>query len=233
MNPVQHARSSAHHHGGVWRDYVNFHLFFDQSKAAFPQVQHRIFLHTLDLGYELARRVHGETLMNSDGTAVSVRALTEQHMREDLGFRLGVDDWLNLMPEPLWYQKRDRVRLPREVEAFASEPEVAAAAMWGGEADEYKPVTEFLDLASTFTQHPLAHLILNNSLGLFLAEQALGPAIETRDGRIVPTRLVAEKIVHARTRRIATPEQVAGGIRLQPWMHGALVREAKALWGDE
>ena len=233
MNPVQHARSSAHHHGGTWKDYAPFHLFFDQSKAAFPQVQHRIFLHTTDLGYELARRVHGDHIMNSEGKAVSVKVLMEQHMREDLGFRLVLDDWLNLLPEPSWYAGRERVRLSREIQAFISEPEVAAAATWGGEADEYCPLTEFLDLGSRVSQNPLAPLVLNNSLGIFLAEQALGQAIETRCGRIVPLRLAAEKIVHARMRRIATPEQVAGGIRLVPWMHGALVREANALWGDE
>ena len=46
--------------------------------------------------------IFGRTLTNSDGTEVSVRAVAEQHVAEDLGFIPSLSDWLHEMTVHPW-----------------------------------------------------------------------------------------------------------------------------------
>ena len=55
MKPLQHARITAHRHGGVWQDWLAFHDWIDRSKSVFPSMQHRLFLHS-DFGAWLAEQ---------------------------------------------------------------------------------------------------------------------------------------------------------------------------------
>jgi hypothetical protein len=233
MNPIYHARSSAHRHGGHWRDYVAVHSFFDQSKAAFPSVQHRVFLHTTDFGRAAAVATFGNTLQLTGGGSASVEELVDQHLREDLGFRVTMDDWLNKLDPPEWAVRSRRRRMHPKIARFVDNPTEAAAATWGGAAADYAPVLAVLKLPTTLSPHPLARLVTMNSLGIFVAERIVGEAIETADGHIVPTRLVAERMVQAEMGLIPHAAGIAGRIGLDPWMHGALVREADRLWPED
>ena len=56
MKPLQHARIAAHRYGGEWEDWITIHDWIDRSKAIFPSMQHRMFLHS-DFGEWLAVRV--------------------------------------------------------------------------------------------------------------------------------------------------------------------------------
>jgi len=234
MNPVHHARSASRRFGGSWQDFVQFHSFFDQSKAAFPSVQHRIFLHTDDLGRALAKRVFGETLAVPGTDGISVDKLVDQHIREDLGTRIRLDDWLAQMRVPRWIENGHlrALRLTPEDEAFREDPTGAAARTFGGRPDEYQPVLDILRLGTAFSDRPAAGLVLTNSLGIFIAEQALGYAIETADGHIAPTRLVAERMTKGLLGRLPTPQDICLNIQGRGWMRGELVRQANVLWPD-
>lgn len=101
MNAYYHAVNSAKKFGGKPEDYVSIHNWFDQTKAAFPSMQHRAILHNA-FGCQLASQVFGETITNNDGTKVPVRLIAEQHILEDLGFIPSIQDYLHDLPIKDW-----------------------------------------------------------------------------------------------------------------------------------
>src|SRR6266508_4553178 len=84
MKPLQHARITARRYGGEWQDWIAIHDWIDRSKAIFPSMQHRMFLHS-DFGEWLAVRIHGEAIEAEDGTVIPTRDLFRDHQAEDLG----------------------------------------------------------------------------------------------------------------------------------------------------
>jgi hypothetical protein len=84
MKPLQHAKISAHKHGGSWNDYMDIHEFLDQTKAHVADMRHRAILHN-SFGIYLAQQVFGMVRTNSDGREYSVRDIAEDHVLEDLG----------------------------------------------------------------------------------------------------------------------------------------------------
>src|SRR5262249_20198701 len=90
-HPYHHALSSVKRWGGRPEDYLEIHQFFDESKQCLADVRHRALRHHAE-GIFLAERVFGVTLTNSDGRAVPVRWVGEQHVQEDLGWIPTVKD---------------------------------------------------------------------------------------------------------------------------------------------
>jgi hypothetical protein len=84
VKPLQHAKISAHKHGGTWSDYMDIHEFLDQTKAHVADMRHRAILHN-SFGIYLAQQVFGMVRTNSDGREYSVRDIAEDHVLEDLG----------------------------------------------------------------------------------------------------------------------------------------------------
>lgn len=85
MKPWVHAQNSARKFGGVPQDYIAIHDWFDQTKAALPDMRHRAVLHNA-MGCFLAEQVFGHVVHNSDGKDVPTRTIAEQHILEDVGF---------------------------------------------------------------------------------------------------------------------------------------------------
>ncbi len=101
MKPMVHARLSAKKYGGVPEDYLKIHDWFDSTKAALPDVRHRMILHNA-FGCFLAEQLFGHTLTNSDGKVVHVRDIAENHVIEDLGFIPTIERCLAGMPVEPW-----------------------------------------------------------------------------------------------------------------------------------
>lgn len=101
MKPYLHAKSSARKFGGEASDYLAIHDFMDSSKSCHASVKHRAVLHSA-FGIFIAERVFGHNITNSNGRAVSVRDIAEQHVIEDLGCIPSLDDWLNEMVLQAW-----------------------------------------------------------------------------------------------------------------------------------
>jgi hypothetical protein len=99
--PYEHAKNSVRKWGGTPEDYLPVHDFFDQTKAAHPDMRHRAILHN-SMGCFLAEQLYGHNITNSDGRLVSVRDIAEQHILEDMGFIPTVSDYLNGMPLYDW-----------------------------------------------------------------------------------------------------------------------------------
>jgi hypothetical protein len=49
-------------------------------------------------GIYMAERIFGTTILNSDGKAVPVRYIGEQHVKEDLGRIPSFQDWIQELP---------------------------------------------------------------------------------------------------------------------------------------
>ena len=83
-HPFHHAERSARVFGGRPEDYLAIHDWFDESKAHLADLRHRALRHHSE-GIFLCESIFGSTITNSDGRAVPVRLIGEQHVKDDLG----------------------------------------------------------------------------------------------------------------------------------------------------
>jgi hypothetical protein len=83
--PIIHANSSAHKFGGKPEDYIEIHNFMDSSKCVISDNRHRALTHNSWFLNSVLERVFGNSIINSDGSEVSVKAIGEEHVLEDYG----------------------------------------------------------------------------------------------------------------------------------------------------
>lgn len=102
--PWIHAVSSAKIYGGKPEDYLAIHEFMDSSKATMSDNRHRALTHNTWFITTILHRIFGSTIKNSDGNAVPVRDIGEQHCLEDFGGRFvpTVQDYLGEMDSKPW-----------------------------------------------------------------------------------------------------------------------------------
>jgi hypothetical protein len=220
MKPLAHARIAAARYGGTWQDYFAHHQFFDGSKAAFPSVQHRFFLHS-DFGIALFARLY-DTLTVGE-RQISCEQLGLDHLEEDLGRIVPLCDWIaNIAPDAV-----PRRRSHPELRLLRDYPVDGCVARWGGTAADFEPLIAFFDEPRVryCADDRRADLVLHNSFGIFLAEERFGAAL-TVDGKVRATRTIAEALVAARFGYIPTPAAIGNRMDLVPWMTGAAVPAA-------
>ena len=224
MHPINHARSSASAFGGHPDGHLPFHAFLDQTKMACATVQHRVFLHSADLGLALAQARFGTHIDVGSGLGVSVEAMMMRHLDEDLGIRATLADWLrHVDPDDAGRQWYYGDMMP-EAQPFSVDPAAAAAVVWGGDPEDYRPLTNLLKLGETVSRHPLANAPLMSSVGPFLAEQCLGAVINLSTMGSVPTRVVAERMILGMHGTIEPASRLPEAIPLQDWMRGKPVK---------
>ena len=113
--PLLHSKSSARRFGGQPKDYIEIHKFIDCTKHHLPNFKHRCILHN-SLGMDLAERVFGDAIVNSDGKDVEVRAIVYDHIMEDMGRVPTVQDWLeNLQVQPWMMKGNASDRMKKEI----------------------------------------------------------------------------------------------------------------------
>lgn len=116
-----HAESTARVFGGVPEDYLPCHQWLDASKEHFGDLRHRAMRHHAQGVFE-AERVFGVVIINSDGKPVPVRAIAEQHIREDCGGRVpSLSDWLSKIALQPWMAAPTRT-FGERARRLASEP---------------------------------------------------------------------------------------------------------------
>lgn len=102
MKPLIHAKNSVKRYGGCVEDYLPIHNWFDSTKAASANFYHRAILHN-SFGIFLAEQLFGVYITNSDGKAISVRDIAEDHVKEDCQGKIpSIDDWLSELPAKDW-----------------------------------------------------------------------------------------------------------------------------------
>jgi len=97
-----------------------------------------------------------------------------------------------------------------------------SAKKWGGEAEDYQPIHDFLDSTKACMPDVRHRALLHNSFGIFLVEKVFGPSITNSKGRIVATREIAEQHVIEDLGFIPTPQDWLQCISLKavPWAGG-------------
>jgi hypothetical protein len=100
-HPFYHAERSVRLFGGQVEDYLPIHSWFDESKAHLSDFRHRALRHHSE-GIFLCEKLFGVVVHNSDGKSVPVRAIGEQHVKDDLGWIPTVKDWLQHIDVQPW-----------------------------------------------------------------------------------------------------------------------------------
>lgn len=100
-HPLAHAANTAKKWGGKAEDYLAVHQWFDESKAFMADFRHRALRHHAE-GIFLCERIFGTTITNSEGKAVPVRYIGEQHVKEDLGRIPSMQDWYSQIRPQRW-----------------------------------------------------------------------------------------------------------------------------------
>lgn len=109
--PYHHSISSVNRWGGSVDDYLPLHNWFDDSKRHHGDFRHRALRHHAQGIFEL-ESVFGVTITNSDGRAVPVRLIGEQHVTEDLGFIPSVGHWLSAIRVQPWMNRTQKTGGP-------------------------------------------------------------------------------------------------------------------------
>lgn len=100
-HPYHHALSSVRKWGGCPEDYLPIHNWFDSSKVLLADLRHRALRHHAQ-GIFQCEHEFGVVITNSDGRAVPVRLIAEQHVREDLGRIPNFADWVRAIRPERW-----------------------------------------------------------------------------------------------------------------------------------
>lgn len=229
MKPLQHAQISRKTYGGDWQDYIEVHSFLDSSKAACAHFKHRFLLHHLE-GIEWGVEIFGETVINGENQKISTRRILTDHLIEDVGRVVTVDDWARaLFPDgnDSFYKFLARRRALIENGRVKGEVELLRAFKL--KENDIARVKSFLDLPLKNSTHPAALLVTHNSFGVFLAEKLFGCAF-TKDGaktggedykpQLVAVREVFERLIFLRMKSVPSPFEVLARTATQEWMRG-------------
>jgi len=224
MKPLQHAQISQKKHGGKWQDYIEIHNFLDSSKAACAHFKHRFFLHHAE-GIELGIKIFGQNLVNSEGKSIATRQLLTEHLIEDVGKVVTVEDWArDLLPKTNdpFYQFLAKKRNQIENDDVKGEIELFNA--FNLSENDRVSVKNFLAFPLKNSTHPAALLVSHNSLAVFLAEQILGIAFVKNNfahKQLVSVREVFERLIFLRLKSIYSPAEIIARTAFADWMRGA------------
>lgn len=101
----------------------------------------------------------------------------------------------------------------------------SAARKWGGDAEEYLPIEEFIDSSKQVIGDVRHRSLYHHTLGVFLCQKVFGPTLTVGRGVEVPVRLVAERHILEDLGWLPSPADYIGGMPIQSWMSGAQRKE--------
>ena len=231
MKPLQHAQISQKTYGGSWTNYIEVHNFLDSSKAACAHFKHRFLLHHRE-GIELGVKIFGETVTNSENRTIETRRLLTDHLIEDVGRVVTVEDWVrDLLPDAnnSFYRFLAKKREQIETGRISGENELFDA--FNLREDDRAAVRNFLAYPLRNSAHPAALLISHNSFAVFLAERIFGCAF-VRDNasqqQLIAVREVFERVIFSRMKAVYSPAEIIARTASREWMRGADAGKAQA-----
>ncbi|HUQ69377.1 MAG TPA: hypothetical protein VM165_07640 [Planctomycetaceae bacterium] len=101
-----------------------------------------------------------------------------------------------------------------------------SARQWGGTADDYLAIHNWLDSTKAHCPDVRHRLLLHNSFGMLLAEQVFGPAITNSAERRAFVRDIAAQHILDDLGFIPTVAECLAWLAPEPWMAGARKRTA-------
>lgn len=237
MKPLQHAQISAKTYGGQWQNYIEVHNFLDSSKAAGAHFKHRFLLHHAE-GIELGVRIYGEVLTNSENKQIKTKRLLIDHLIEDVGSIVRVEDWArDLLPNrgDSFYKFLEKKRAQIETGNIPGENELLTA--FDISEKDRAAVKTFLAFPLENSAHAGALLVSHNSFAIFLAERILGcafvkenknPKDDNPKNKFVAVREIFERVIFLRMKAIYSPAEIVARTASREWMRGADAGNAQA-----
>lgn len=104
----------------------------------------------------------------------------------------------------------------------------SAAKKWGGSAEDYIAIEEFIDGTKKAFGDVRHRAILHNTYGIWLAQELFGRVVEiksTTGKREVSVREIAERHILEDLGFIPTIESWVKNMEIQTWMGGKIRRE--------
>ena len=95
---------------------------------------------------------------------------------------------------------------------------LSSARKWGGTADEYMPLHQWLDESKAITADFRHRALRHHAEGIFMLERIFGTTITLSTGRVVPVRLIGEQHVREDLGFITGFADWVRCIRPEPWM---------------
>jgi hypothetical protein len=227
MKPLQHAQISAKKYGGSWSDYIELHSFLDSSKAACAHFKHRLLLHHAE-GIEIAVRLFGKTIVNSDGQIISTKSLLTDHLIEDVGKIVSIEDWANdLFPISSESVYKFLAKKRNQIESDFVKGETELLRAFNLSEADISAIKDFLKFPLKNSTHPAAILFSHNSFSIFLAEKIFGYALakqskaaNSQRPQLISTREVFERLIFRRMKAIYSPAEIIARSRQAEWMRG-------------
>lgn len=230
MKPLQHAQISQKNHGGTWQDYIEIHNFLDSSKASCAHFKHRFFLHHVE-GVELGVKLFGQSVVNSDEKPIETRQLLTEHLIEDVGTLVTVEDWArDLLPNEndSFYKYLAKKRDQIENDEITGEKELFDA--FNLSEKDRTSVRDFLYFPLKNSTQAGALLVSHNSFAVFLAEKVLGAAFvkdSSSKKQLISVREVFERMIFLRLKSIYSPAEIIARTAFADWMRGVDANCAK------
>lgn len=173
-------------------------------------------------------RVYGAGLINSENQTIQTRRLLTDHLVEDVGRVVTVEDWAkDLMPDRTDSFYKFLVKKREQIEADQVPGEnVLLAAFKLSEKDRVS-LKAFLDFPLKKSSHAGAMLVSHNSFAVYLAEKFLGVAFvkagtNLNDANpinsLVPVREISERVKFHRMKMIYSPAEIIARAGMQVWM---------------
>ena len=106
---------------------------------------------------------------------------------------------------------------------------LSSAAKFGGKADDYLPLHQWLDESKAFFPDFRHRALRHHTEGIFLLERLFGVTITNSNGRVVPVRFIGEQHVKEDLGRIPTVQDWLEHLAPAPWMMSA----GKLLYVDQ
>ena len=104
---------------------------------------------------------------------------------------------------------------------------VSSAKKYGGEAQEYLRLHQWLDGSKSHMADFRHRALRHHSAGIFMLEDVFGAMITISTGRVVPVRFIGEQHILEDLGRIPTVSDWLGKIQPESWMlgHGHALNE--------
>jgi hypothetical protein len=208
MRPWHHARATAATAERRWTDDLDIHEFLDISKVAFPDLRHRIILHSSDFGAALTALAFPE---RPDAAAIA-----RAHIRQDLGCDMTLREWLAKC-DPKHLPRRHKRSAPLDREVYSTRE---AARQKLADPRPAMHVWDILTLPIRFAEDMAdsAWCILANALGPMIVRRIIGPPREIpgAHGRAVvfDPAWCAEGMIYSSFRHIPQVSTVATALRI-------------------
>jgi Domain of unknown function (DUF6915) len=100
---------------------------------------------------------------------------------------------------------------------------VSAAHKWGGIAEDYIEIEEFIDSSKKIIGDVRHRSLYHHTEGIWLCQRIFGRTIAI-GRRQVPVRLIAERHVLEDLGWLPSPADYIGGMPIKPWMSGKQAR---------